>query len=157
MGKTLSLKSLLSELEGLRQTKKLVFTNGCFDILHTGHVRYLKKAASLGDLLIVGLNSDASVRKIKSSDRPIVAQRDRAEVLAALQVVDYVVIFGDSTPLKLIRAIRPDVLVKGSDWKKGEIVGEDFVTGAGGKIARIRLAKGRSTTDIVDKIRGFNS
>jgi len=130
----------------------VVFTNGCFDIIHAGHVRYLKKAKALGGILVVGLNSDSSIKKIKGETRPIVKQKDRAEVLSALTSVDYVVIFNDPTPIKLIEAIKPDVLVKGADWKRGSIVGEEILKTYKGKIARIKLAKGRSTTDIVGKI-----
>jgi D-beta-D-heptose 7-phosphate kinase/D-beta-D-heptose 1-phosphate adenosyltransferase len=150
MGKVVTLKKLLTELSSTR--KKVVFTNGCFDVLHAGHARYLKKARSLGDLLIIGLNSDASVRKIKGTGRPIVAQKDRAELLSALEAVDYVVIFSGDTPLKLIEAIRPKVLVKGADWKSNDIVGADIVKANGGKVVRVHLAKGRSTTNIIEKI-----
>lgn len=150
MGKVVTLKTLLAELSSSR--KKIVFTNGCFDVLHAGHARYLKKARSLGGLLVVGMNSDASVRKIKGKGRPIVAQRDRAELLSALEAVDYVVIFSGATPIKLIEAIRPKVLVKGADWKSGEIVGADSVRSHKGKVVRLRLAKGRSTTNIIKKI-----
>ncbi|MEK7313008.1 MAG: D-glycero-beta-D-manno-heptose 1-phosphate adenylyltransferase [Deltaproteobacteria bacterium] len=147
-----TLKKLLSKLKSLRKKKRVVFTNGCFDILHAGHVRYLKKAKALGHILVVGLNSDSSIKKIKGETRPIVKQKDRAEVLSALTSVDYVIIFNDPTPIKLIEAIKPDVLVKGADWKRGSIVGEDVLKTYKGKIARIKLAKGRSTTDIVGKI-----
>jgi D-beta-D-heptose 7-phosphate kinase/D-beta-D-heptose 1-phosphate adenosyltransferase len=151
MGKVVSLRRLLGELKGKKQT--VVFTNGCFDIVHAGHVRYLKKARALGDVLVVGLNSDFSVRKIKGKTRPIVGEKDRAEVLSALTSVDYAVVFDEETPIKLIERIRPDVLVKGADWKRGAIVGEDFVKGYGGRCSRIKLAKGRSTTAIIKKIR----
>lgn len=152
MGKVLSLKGLRAEIKGLRSNgKKVVFTNGCFDILHAGHVRYLKKAASLGDVLVVGMNSDKSVRRIKGKGRPVVGEKDRAEVLSALVSVDYVVVFKEETPIKLIEAIRPDLLVKGADWKSGEIVGEDMVKEYGGRVRRVTLAKGRSTTDILKK------
>ncbi|VAV84165.1 ADP-heptose synthase / D-glycero-beta-D-manno-heptose 7-phosphate kinase [hydrothermal vent metagenome] len=154
MGKTVSLKKLLTELSEAK--KKVVFTNGCFDILHAGHARYLKKARSLGDILVVGLNSDSSIRKIKGPGRPIVPEKDRAELLSALGAVDYVVIFSGKTPIKLIKAILPDVLVKGADWKNGQIVGEDVVKDRGGKVARIPLAKGRSTTDVIKKIIELN-
>ena len=147
-----TLKKLLSKLKTLRKRKKVVFTNGCFDIIHAGHVRYLKKAKALGDVLVVGLNSDSSVKKIKGETRPIVKQKDRGEVLSALTSVDYVVVFNDPTPIKLIEAIQPDVLVKGADWKRGSIVGEEVLKTYKGKIARIKLAKGRSTSDIVGKI-----
>lgn len=148
-----SLKRLLTELEPLRKKgRKIVFTNGCFDIVHAGHVRYLTKARALGDILVVGLNSDASVRGIKGSSRPIVPETERAEVLGALRCVDYVVIFNDSTPLALITALKPDVLVKGSDWASHEIVGGDVVRENGGVVRRVRLLKGRSTTNIIKKI-----
>ncbi|MCK5236977.1 MAG: D-glycero-beta-D-manno-heptose 1-phosphate adenylyltransferase [Deltaproteobacteria bacterium] len=153
MGKKISLTTLLRELKTKRRRKKLVFTNGCFDILHAGHVRYLKKAKSLGDILVVGLNTDKSVRKIKGPKRPINTEADRAEVLSALLSVDYVVPFGDDTPIKLIEKIRPDILVKGADWKKGSIVGEDLLKSYGGKVRRITLAKGRSTTDVIKNIK----
>jgi len=129
-----------------------VFTNGVFDILHVGHVRYLAAAREQGDLLVVGVNSDASVRRYKGPRRPIVPQAERAEMLAALAPVDCVVIFGDNTPERVIRAIRPDVLVKGADWARGAIVGGEFVQSLGGKVVRIRLARGRSTTNIVRRV-----
>lgn len=152
MGKVVSLKKLLAELASGRRRKKVVFTNGCFDILHAGHVRYLKKARSLGDLLVVGLNSDSSVRAIKGQTRPIVPQKERAEVLSALECVDYVVLFNDATPLKLIESIKPDVLAKGADWAAKDIVGGEAVKKGGGKIARITLVKGRSTTNIIRRV-----
>lgn len=150
MGKVISLRGLREVLKGSR--RKVVFTNGCFDILHAGHVRYLKKARSLGDLLVVGLNSDASIKKIKSKDRPIVNEKERAEVLSALESVDYVVVFKEETPIKLIESIRPKVLAKGADWSRGNIVGQEFVESTGGRVVRVRLVKGRSTTDIIKKI-----
>lgn len=152
MGKVVSLKKLQSELSSARRRKKVVFTNGCFDILHAGHVRYLKKARSLGDVLVVGLNSDSSVRSIKGETRPIVPEKERAEVLSALSCVDYVVLFNDSTPVKLIESIKPDVLAKGADWAAKDIAGGDIVKKSGGKIARITLVKGRSTTNIIRRV-----
>ena len=153
MGKVVALSTAVRALAALRKNKqKVVFTNGCFDILHAGHVRYLKKARSLGDCLVLGLNSDASVRKIKGRGRPIVPQLERAEIMAALEAVDYVVIFAEPTPIKLIKAIRPDVLVKGADWKRGEIVGEEVLKGYGGRVARVKLVEGRSTTNTIKKI-----
>ena len=137
-----------------RRTPRVVFTNGVFDILHVGHVRYLKKAKSFGDILIVGLNSDASVRRLKGPERPLQRQRDRAEILASLRVVDYVVLFGEDTPESLICAIRPDVLVKGADYATAEIVGADFVKSYGGAVRRVRLSRGRSTSGILQKLRG---
>lgn len=135
-----------------RQGKKIVFTNGCFDILHVGHVRYLTKARKMGDLLIVGLNTDRSVRMIKGDKRPIVPEKERAEVLAALEIVDYVVLFDEPEPLRLIAALKPDILVKGADWSKGEIVGREMVEKAGGKVARIPLVPGSSSTNVIEKI-----
>ena len=132
--------------------KKIVFTNGCFDILHAGHVKYLEKARALGNLLILGLNSDRSVRRLKGPSRPIVPQKDRAAVIASLGSVDYVTIFGEATPLKLIKAVKPHILVKGADWKTGSIVGGDFVKSYGGRVVAIPLVKGRSTTGLIRKI-----
>ena len=151
--KLISLRTLSEKLKQARRGKKIVFTNGCFDVLHSGHVRYLKKARSLGDLLIVGLNSDASVKKIKGRGRPVLPEAERAEILSALEAVDFVVLFNDETPEKLIKKIVPDVLAKGADWKANDIVGADVVKGAGGKIARVRLVKGKSTTNIIEKIK----
>ena len=132
--------------------KKIVFTNGCFDILHKGHVTYLQKARKLGDLLIVGINSDASVRRLKGADRPVNNEKDRAFVLGALDCVDKVVMFSEDTPEKLIRKIRPDVLVKGGDWKKENVVGGPFVESYGGKVRLIPFVKGFSTTGLLAKI-----
>ncbi len=143
-------KALASRLRA--KGKRIVFTNGCFDILHAGHVKYLEKARSLGDVLILGLNSDCSVKKIKGPSRPIVPQKDRAVVVASLGFVDHVVIFGDATPLKLIKAIRPDIIVKGADWKVGKIVGADIVKSYGGKVVAIPLVKGRSTTGLIRRM-----
>jgi len=151
--KTVSLTGLKRRIKGPRANgARVVFTNGCFDIIHAGHVRYLKKSSALGDILVVGLNSDASVRMIKGKNRPIVPEAERAEVLSALEAVDYVVIFDEPTPIRLIEAIRPDVLVKGADWKAGEIVGADVVRESGGRVARVSLVKGRSTTRIIETI-----
>ena len=135
-----------------KQRKRIVFTNGVFDIIHRGHVEYLTKARSLGDILVVGLNSDRSVRRIKGPTRPINPQRDRAAVLLALKAVDYVILFSEDTPEKLITAVRPDVLVKGADYKISEIVGAKFVQSYGGTVRRIRLVTGRSTSGIISKI-----
>jgi D-beta-D-heptose 7-phosphate kinase/D-beta-D-heptose 1-phosphate adenosyltransferase len=153
MEKVLTLKKLTEELARLRKRgKNVVFTNGCFDIIHAGHVRYLKKARSLGDILVVGLNSDASIRTIKGENRPIVPEKERAEVLSSLYFVDYVVLFKEPTPKKLITVIKPDILVKGSDWAAKDIVGSDVVKRIGGRIRRIPLVRGRSTTNIIKKI-----
>lgn len=150
--KLVTLRRLKNILQGVRKKKTVVFTNGCFDIIHAGHVQYLRKAKSLGDILVVGLNSDSSVKMIKGEKRPIVPQRERAEVLSGLEAIDYVVLFNEPTPIKLIQAILPDALVKGADWASHAIVGADVVKQTGGRIARIKLAKGRSTTNIIKKI-----
>ena len=135
-----------------KQGRRMVFTNGCFDLLHYGHVQYLEKARGKGDCLVVAVNSDASVRKLKGPSRPVVAQRFRALVLAALESVDFVFIFGEATPLHAIRALVPDVLVKGGDWKKKDIVGSDVVESAGGKVIAIPFAAGFSTSGLIKKI-----
>jgi rfaE bifunctional protein nucleotidyltransferase chain/domain len=132
--------------------KKIVFTNGCFDILHVGHIRYLKRARKQGDLLIIGLNTDRSVKEIKGKKRPVVPQKARAEVLAALECVDYVVLFDEPDPWRLIEVLRPDVLVKGADWPKSEIVGREIVEEIGGRVIRIPLVAGASSTGIIEKI-----
>jgi D-beta-D-heptose 7-phosphate kinase/D-beta-D-heptose 1-phosphate adenosyltransferase len=151
--KVKNLRQLIKIRQGLkRQRKKVVFTNGCFDVLHRGHIECLRKAKSFGDLLVVGLNSDSSVRKIKGDKRPILPQGDRAEILASLEMVDYVVIFREETPLDLIASLVPDVLAKGGDYKKDEIVGRDIVESAGGRVVRIRHLPGRSTKGIIGKI-----
>ncbi|MBI5523945.1 MAG: D-glycero-beta-D-manno-heptose 1-phosphate adenylyltransferase [Desulfarculus sp.] len=133
---------------------RVVFTNGCFDLLHAGHVRYLGQARALGDLLILGLNSDSSVRGLeKGHDRPLVPQEERAEVVAGLMAVDLVVIFEEPTPLKLIETIAPDVLVKGGDWPPQTIVGHQFVSARGGRVLSIPLVPGLSTTNLAQRIR----
>ncbi|AEH44894.1 rfaE bifunctional protein [Thermodesulfatator indicus DSM 15286] len=133
--------------------QKLVFTNGCFDLLHAGHVSYLARAREAGDFLVIGLNSDASVKRIKGPERPINPQENRAKVLAALSVVDYVVFFDEDTPEKLIKTLRPDILVKGADWPEEKIVGASFVKSYGGKVLRIPFEHEISTTKIIEKIR----
>jgi rfaE bifunctional protein nucleotidyltransferase chain/domain len=148
---------LRSNLIGIRQQlkkagKSVVFTNGCFDILHRGHVDYLSKARALGDILIIGVNTDASVKRLKGANRPIVQEDDRAAVLAALGFVDYVCLFDDDTPYELIRALVPDILVKGADWSVGDIVGKDIVEAAGGTVHTIAFLPNRSTTNIIQKI-----
>lgn len=132
--------------------KKVVFTNGCFDILHVGHVDYLSKAKAMGDILVVGLNSDSSVRRLKGACRPVNRQLDRAKVLSALGFVDYITIFGEGTPEKLIKILKPNVLVKGGDWRKKDIAGAGFVTSCGGKVATIKFVKGYSTTSTIKRI-----
>jgi D-beta-D-heptose 7-phosphate kinase/D-beta-D-heptose 1-phosphate adenosyltransferase len=132
--------------------KKVVFTNGCFDLLHAGHVSYLQRARELGDLLVLGLNSDASVQRLKGPTRPLVQQDDRAQVMAALACIDYVVIFDEDTPLQLIEALRPDILVKGGDYTPETVVGRQQVESWGGRVELISFVEGRSTTGLVEKI-----
>ena len=144
------LSPLLSLLKATGQ--KIVFTNGCFDLIHTGHTRYLATARSLGDILVVALNSDASVRTIKGEKRPINAQHDRAETLAALESVDYVTIFDEPDPYKVIAALQPDVLVKGGDWPIEKIIGRDIVEARGGRVVNVPFVEGASTTGIIEKI-----
>lgn len=132
-----------------REGKRIVFTNGCFDILHAGHAKYLREAAAFGDVLVVGVNSDASVRRLKGKGRPVQSARDRAYLLASLACVSYVVVFAEDTPAGLIEQVIPHVLVKGGDWKGKPIVGSDFVRSGGGTVRTIRLLPGRSTTSIL--------
>ena len=132
---------------------RIVFTNGCFDLLHPGHVRYLAAARALGDVLVVGLNDDASVRRLKGAGRPILSAAERAQVLAGLAAVDHLVVFADDTPRALIAAVAPDVLVKGADWAEEEIVGRDEELARGGRDARIQLVPGISTSEILRRIR----
>jgi len=149
------LEELLGLLEKVRGKKKIVFTNGCFDLLHAGHADYLNKAKSLGDILVVGINSDASVRRIKGEKRPILPQQMRAYLLDNLKPVDYVVIFEEDTPLEMIKAIKPDVLVKGADWDLESIVGADFVLSYGGRVERIAFSFDISTSKVVERILGL--
>ena len=135
-----------------KEGKKVVFTNGCFDLLHRGHLHLLREAKKLGDLLVVGLNSDRSVRKIKSADRPILTESDRAELIAALEMVDYVTSFEEPDPYEVIKELRPDVLVKGGDWSRDKIIGADLVEGGGGRVAVIPYLKGYSTTQIIERM-----
>lgn len=132
--------------------KRVVFTNGCFDIIHPGHVTYLSKAKKLGDILVIGLNSDSSVHAIKGRGRPINDERSRAIVLSALSFVDYIVIFGESTPENIIRKLKPDILVKGADWKGKDVAGADFVRSRGGRVVMMPFVKGFSTTSIIKKM-----
>lgn len=133
--------------------KRVVFTNGCFDILHLGHLELLDKAREYGDVLIVGINSDASVSKLKGAERPILTSIERGRILAALAVIDYVCVFEEDTPLETIKALRPDVLVKGADWKEAGVVGQREVEGWGGQVVLVSLLEGQSTTGIVERIR----
>jgi rfaE bifunctional protein nucleotidyltransferase chain/domain len=153
MNKIVTWEALKEQVERVRgEGKKISFTNGCFDILHVGHVQYLREARKTGDLLILGLNSDASVRAIKGAKRPLVPQGERAEVVASLKVVDYVTLFDDPTPLRLIEYLRPDVLVKGGDWKEESVVGGTAVRSWGGRIVIVPLTVGASTTNIIEKV-----
>ena len=135
------------------QKRTIVFTNGCFDILHSGHVQYLAEAKELGDILILGLNSDSSVKRLKGNDRPINNEIERATVLSALYTVSYIVIFEDDTPYNLINHIKPDILVKGGDWKPEEIVGSDIVNSYNGEVKSLSFVEGKSTTDIINKMK----
>jgi len=153
IGKILSLDKLLGVREGLRAAgKTLVFTNGVFDLLHVGHVRYLTAARALGDALVVAVNSDGTVRKLKGQGRPIVNEHERAEILAALRQVDFVTIFDDVSPRSLIAKLLPDVLVKGGDYALGEIHGREEVEAAGGRVVSLPFVPGASTTNILDRM-----
>ncbi len=152
--KIMTLKQMEQIRNQLRtETKKVVFTNGCFDILHPGHARYLYSARELGDFLMVAVNSDASVRAIKGPSRPILGQDARTEMVAALGCVDGVIIFHEPDPKKVIQHLLPDILVKGGDWKEDQIIGADVVKQAGGKVIRIPFSEGFSTTDLINRIR----
>jgi D-beta-D-heptose 7-phosphate kinase / D-beta-D-heptose 1-phosphate adenosyltransferase len=153
MHKFKSLEQVVEIRNRLRaEGKKLVFTNGCFDILHAGHVRYLNQARAFGDALVIGLNTDLSVRRIKGDDRPVIPEMERAEVLSALACVDYVFLFDDPTPKRVIDAIIPDILVKGADWTPENIVGRDVVEAAGGKVCNVALVDGASTSEIIETV-----
>lgn len=152
MNKVLPQEKLKDILEGLRaEGKKIVFTNGCFDILHVGHVTYLNQAKELGDVLVIGLNSDASVTSIKGPLRPIVSEADRAAVIAALEVTDYVTIFKEDTPQQLIEYLKPHILVKGGDWAPVDLAGRDIVQ----EVVIIPTVEGASTTDIIGRIKAL--
>lgn len=153
MSKVVSLDQLQPARQQLRHAgKSVVFTNGCFDLLHPGHVRYLQEARSLGDALIVALNSDRAVRELKGATRPILKENERAEVMAALECVDYVVIFDDISPQATIAALLPDILVKGGDWGVENIIGASEVTAAGGQVLSLNFVPGVSTSEIIDRI-----
>jgi D-beta-D-heptose 7-phosphate kinase/D-beta-D-heptose 1-phosphate adenosyltransferase len=157
IGKVRTLEQLLPELDAYRrQGKTIGFTNGCFDILHAGHVAYLRRARQAADLLVVGVNSDSSIRRIKGPDRPVNHQEDRVMVLSELQSVDYLVVFDHDTPIDLIRAVRPDVLIKGADYSREQVVGADLVESYGGRIELVELVEGRSTTNIIRRIESAN-
>jgi rfaE bifunctional protein nucleotidyltransferase chain/domain len=153
MAKIVTLKELSKVLDAHKtKGEKIVFTNGCFDIIHVGHVRYLREAKALGDILVVAMNSDLSIREIKGPNRPITPQTERADVLSELSSIDYVTVFDEPTPLKVIEEVKPDILVKGEDWKEDEIVGTDVVKAAGGSVVRIKLVEGASTTRVIERI-----
>jgi D-beta-D-heptose 7-phosphate kinase/D-beta-D-heptose 1-phosphate adenosyltransferase len=146
-------RELLKIIKDLRtKGKRIVFTNGCFDLLHIGHVRYLEKAKALGDVLVVGVNSDASVRKLKGPKRPVLPVEERAGVLSGLGCVDYITIFSEIDPLKLITSLRPDVLIKGGDWTKEQTVGKEVVERSGGEVVILPFVKGSSTSNLIHTI-----
>lgn len=151
MGKVVTKEEFVSLRTKIKK-KTIVFTNGCFDILHPGHVDYLNRAKKLGDILVVGLNSDASVRRLKGPTRPVNKEQDRALVLSNLRSVDYVIIFEEDTPYELIKAVEPDFLVKGGDWPVDKIVGADIVCQKGGKVLSLNFLPGYSTTAIIERI-----
>jgi rfaE bifunctional protein nucleotidyltransferase chain/domain len=152
--KILSLSDAIRQIANLkRQDKKIVFSNGCFDILHAGHVDYLEKAREKGDFLVIGLNTDNSVRRLKGQNRPINQENSRARVLAGLGFVDMVVLFEEDTPYEIVKALIPDILVKGKDYEISNIVGADIVLENGGKVETIELTEGQSTTTVIDKIK----
>ncbi len=144
---------LAKALDKIRKGKKVVFTNGCFDILHVGHVKYLEEARSLGDYLVLALNTDSSVKALKGEERPLQNENDRSEILAALEAVSFVTFFQEPTPLEVIHVIKPDILVKGGDWPVEKIVGHDFVQSYGGSTRSLKFIEGRSTTSILEKIK----
>jgi len=146
-------RELLRIINDLKvEGKRIVFTNGCFDLLHIGHVRYLEEAKALGDVLVVGVNSDASVRKLKGPKRPILPEAERAEILSGLGCVDYITLFDEIDPLKLITSLRPNVLVKGGDWTKEQTVGKEVVERSGGEVVIIPFVKGASTSSLIETI-----
>jgi len=157
LGKLRKIEQLLPELAAYRNSgKRIAFTNGCFDILHAGHISYLRAARQAGDLLVVGLNSDRSIRRIKGKDRPVNKEADRLMVISELESVDYVVLFDQNTPVRLIQAIRPHVLVKGADYRRDQVVGGDLVESYGGQVELVKLVRGRSTTNIIRKLADAN-
>ncbi len=147
-------QKLSETLSAVRGSRRIVFTNGCFDLLHVGHVRYLQEAREQGDILVVALNTDKSVQVLKGPSRPVQHEMDRAEIMASLSCVDYVTLFGEETPLKLIELLEPDVLVKGGDWAPDKIVGSSFVLSRGGEVKSLAFQPGRSTSSIIEKILG---
>ena len=153
-GKLKSLEELKSiALQAKARGQKIVFTNGCFDILHRGHLHVLREAKALGDLLIVAVNSDGSVQRLKGPSRPVINEAGRSELIAALEMVDYVTLFDEIDPRRLIEEIQPDILAKGGDWRRDQVVGADIVERSGGKVAVISYLKGFSTTEIIERVR----
>jgi D-beta-D-heptose 7-phosphate kinase/D-beta-D-heptose 1-phosphate adenosyltransferase len=158
MNKILDRTILRGKMDALRKDgKKIAFTNGCFDILHVGHVRYLREARKTADVLVLALNSDSSVRSIKGEKRPLVPEAERAEVLAALEFIDFITIFPELTPLELINYLKPDILIKGGDWPEEKVVGREEVKKWGGRVVLIPEVEGKSTTNIVEKIKSVYS
>jgi rfaE bifunctional protein nucleotidyltransferase chain/domain len=156
MNKIFTREVLREKLEELRNNGKIIaFTNGCFDILHVGHVRYLREAKKTADVLVLALNSDSSVRSIKGEKRPLVTENERAEVLEALEFIDFITIFDESTPLELIKYLKPDILIKGGDWPEGKVVGREEVMKRGGRVVIIPEVAGKSTTNVVEKIKNI--
>jgi rfaE bifunctional protein nucleotidyltransferase chain/domain len=154
----IALEDLARRMALLREERKrIVFTNGCFDVIHPGHVALLEKAASLGDVLVVAVNDDESVRRLKGEERPIMPASERAEILLAMRWVDYVTVFPDDTPGAVIELVRPDVLAKGAEYEKGDIVGAEFVEGYGGEVVRIDMKPGYSSRNIISRIRAGKS
>jgi len=154
MNKILERTALKDKLAELRKKgKKIAFTNGCFDILHVGHVRYLREAKKTADVLVLALNSDSSVRSLKGEKRPLMNEKERAEILAALECIDFVTIFQELTPLELINYLKPDILIKGGDWPEEKVVGREEIKKWGGRVAIIPEVEGKSTTNIVEKIK----
>ena len=153
-GKLKSLEELKSiALQAKARGQKVVFTNGCFDILHQGHLHVLREAKALGDLLIVAVNSDGSVKRLKGPSRPVIGEAGRSELIAALEMVDYVTLFAETDPRRLIEEIQPDILAKGGDWRRDQVVGADIVERSGGTVAVIPYLKGFSTTEIIERVR----
>jgi rfaE bifunctional protein nucleotidyltransferase chain/domain len=154
MNKILEREALRKKLEELRNKgRKIAFTNGCFDILHVGHVSYLREAKKTADVLVLALNSDSSVRSLKGEEKPLIPENERAEILAALEFIDFVTIFEELTPLELINYLKPDILIKGGDWPEEKVVGREEVKKWGGRVAIIPEVEGKSTTNIVEKIK----
>jgi rfaE bifunctional protein nucleotidyltransferase chain/domain len=145
-----NLRRILEDLR--KEGKRIVFTNGCFDLLHAGHVRYLKQARALGDILVVGINSDPSVRGLKGPLRPILPLGERAEILSSLECVDFITVFDEPTPLEVISLLKPHVLVKGGDWTKEAIVGKEVVEGSGGKVVILPFVQGASTSNLIETV-----